>query len=238
MNKYVIVNGLPYLYAENGKAYKVRQDENGLTVGEEAKLEKIPTRTYSDLSIKAKYHGKFDSIAEATEAQVAAPKKAASKRAKAAEEPAVEPIVVKENYVPVDRPEAISDTPDVVDTVAEAEEAAEAVADSPVVNPEAVATTEEIPVEVPVEEVVEPEPEPEVELDGGAIAGIEKALDEIHEKVDAAREAIADAKEAAEDHLIEDMTVAELKAYAEEHGIDLKKARLKAEIVEAIKSAE
>lgn len=244
MSKYVIVNGLPYLYAENGKTYKVRQDEKGLTIGDEVKFDKMPKKTYTDLSIKAKYHGKFDSIAEATEAQVAAPKKAARRKAaepaEIAEEPAVEPIVVKENYVPVDRPEAISDTPDVVDTVAEAEEAAEAVAET-TVNPEAVAISEEIPVEEPVEapvEEVEEPVEPELELDGGAISGIEKALEDIHEKVDAAKEALADAREAAEEHLIEDMTVAELKAYAEEHGIDLKKARLKAEIVDAIKSAE
>lgn len=230
MNKYVIVNGLPYLYAE-GKTYAVRQDENGLTVGGEVKFDKLPARTYSDLSLKAKFHGNFDSIAAAKEAQ---PVKAAKK----ATEPEVEPIVVKEDGVPVDKPEAISDTPDVVDTVAEAEEAAEAIADA---NEEAKGDAPEVveDTEEPVEET-EPveEPAEEVPLDGGAIAGIEKAVEAIHEKVDAAKVAIEEAKEAAEEHLVDDMTVAELKAYAEEHGIDLKKARLKAEIVEAIKSAE
>lgn len=53
MNRFIIVNGLPFLYA-NGKAYKVRWDDKGFTVGAEVELASVPTVTYSELSIKAK----------------------------------------------------------------------------------------------------------------------------------------------------------------------------------------
>ena len=60
MNRFIIVNGLPFLYA-NGKAYKVRWDDKGFTVGAEVKLVSVPTVTYSELSIKAKCRN-LDSI--------------------------------------------------------------------------------------------------------------------------------------------------------------------------------
>lgn len=61
MNRFIIVDGLPYLYADN-KAYAVRWDEKGFTVGDEVKLASIPYPLYSELSIKAKCAGNLDSI--------------------------------------------------------------------------------------------------------------------------------------------------------------------------------
>lgn len=52
MNRFIIVDGLPYLYAE-GKTYTVRWDSKGFTVGPKVKI-KIPKDTYSELSVKAK----------------------------------------------------------------------------------------------------------------------------------------------------------------------------------------
>lgn len=70
MNRFVIVDGLPYLLA-NGKTYSVRWDENGFTVGAEVELASVPTRTYSQLSVLAKCAGHLDSISapEATQEQ-------------------------------------------------------------------------------------------------------------------------------------------------------------------------
>ncbi len=73
MNRFVIVDGLPYLLA-NGKTYKVRWDDKGFTVGAEVKLASVPSVTYCELSIKAKCAGKLDSIGKE------APKKAAKKK--------------------------------------------------------------------------------------------------------------------------------------------------------------
>lgn len=53
MNRFVIVNELPYLLA-HGKTYAVRWDDQGFTVGAEVKLASVPGVTYSELSIKAK----------------------------------------------------------------------------------------------------------------------------------------------------------------------------------------
>ena len=61
MNRFVIVNGLPYLLA-NGKTYAVRWDEKGFTVGAEVKLASVPSVTHSDIAIKAKCRGNLDSI--------------------------------------------------------------------------------------------------------------------------------------------------------------------------------
>lgn len=61
MNRFVIINGLPYLYAK-GKLYAVRWDSKGFTVGAEVK-KKLPSplMTYCDIEIKAKC-AKLDSI--------------------------------------------------------------------------------------------------------------------------------------------------------------------------------
>lgn len=61
MNRFIIVDGLPYLYADN-KTYAVRWDDKGFTVGAEVKLTSVPDVTYSELSILAKCQGRLDSI--------------------------------------------------------------------------------------------------------------------------------------------------------------------------------
>lgn len=61
MNRFIIVDGLPYLYA-NGKAFRVRWNAEGFTVGAEVKLTSVPSVTYPELSIKAKCAGNLDSI--------------------------------------------------------------------------------------------------------------------------------------------------------------------------------
>lgn len=53
MNRYIIVDGKPYLYHE-GNAYGVRFDERGLTVAKEVKFSSVPAVTYSELSVRAK----------------------------------------------------------------------------------------------------------------------------------------------------------------------------------------
>lgn len=76
MNRFVIVNGLPYLYAD-GRTYAVRWDESGFTVGEEVKLKSVPAVTHSELSIKAKCAGNLDSIAAVVKPKTSGRKKAA-----------------------------------------------------------------------------------------------------------------------------------------------------------------
>lgn len=61
MNRFVIVDGLPYLYA-NGKTFAVRWDEEGFTVGAEVELASVPSVTHSELAIKAKCGENLDSI--------------------------------------------------------------------------------------------------------------------------------------------------------------------------------
>lgn len=61
MNRFIIVDGLPYLYA-GGKAYAVRWDEAGFTVGAEVELKTVPAVRYSEVSIKAKCASCLDSI--------------------------------------------------------------------------------------------------------------------------------------------------------------------------------
>ena len=68
MNKFVIVDGLPYLFA-NGKTFAVRWDEAGFTVGAEVELASVPDRTYSELSVKAKCANNLDSIGAIQEDQ-------------------------------------------------------------------------------------------------------------------------------------------------------------------------
>ncbi len=64
MNRFIIHNGLPYLY-DKGNVYAVRWDEKGFTVGKKVKL-KLPAEaiTYSEISIKAKCKN-LDSIGKA-----------------------------------------------------------------------------------------------------------------------------------------------------------------------------
>lgn len=72
MNRFVIVDGLPYLYADDGKTYTVRWDEKGFTVGAEVQLSvPSPFFTFSELSVKAKCAGRLDSIAAVQDEQQA-----------------------------------------------------------------------------------------------------------------------------------------------------------------------
>lgn len=61
MNRFVIVDGLPYL-AAGDKFRAVRWDEKGFTVGAEVELSPAPVGTHSELEIFAKCAGKLDSI--------------------------------------------------------------------------------------------------------------------------------------------------------------------------------
>lgn len=63
MNRFVIVNGLPYLLF-NGKTYSVRWDDEGFTVGEEVKLTSVPDITHSERAIFAQCNGNLNSIVE------------------------------------------------------------------------------------------------------------------------------------------------------------------------------
>ena len=53
MNRFLIIDGLPYLCANN-KAFAVRWDDKGFTIGDEVKLTVIPYPLYSEVEIKAK----------------------------------------------------------------------------------------------------------------------------------------------------------------------------------------
>jgi len=52
MNRFVIVDDLPYLFA-GGKTYAVRWDAEGFTVGTEVKLAFVPTITHGEIAVKA-----------------------------------------------------------------------------------------------------------------------------------------------------------------------------------------
>lgn len=68
MQEFIIIDGLPYLYAD-GKAYAVRWDDEGFTMGGVFR-EDIPPGDViilSELSVKAKCQGRLDSIGSATQ---------------------------------------------------------------------------------------------------------------------------------------------------------------------------
>lgn len=67
MNRFVIVDGMPFLLA-NGKTYAVRWDDKGFTVGAEVKLASVPAVTHSEIAVKAKCSANLDSIGEAPKA--------------------------------------------------------------------------------------------------------------------------------------------------------------------------
>lgn len=82
MNRFIIVDGLPYLYAD-GKAYAVRWVDDVFTMGAEVKLASVPDVVYSELSIKAKCHDCLDSIkAPKVSDEKATVKKTTTKKAK------------------------------------------------------------------------------------------------------------------------------------------------------------
>ncbi|MGN1368437.1 MAG: hypothetical protein ACI4WX_06190 [Aristaeellaceae bacterium] len=61
MNRFVIVDGLPYLLS-HGKTYAVRWDADGFTVGAEIKMASVPDVTHAEDAILAKCTGHLDSI--------------------------------------------------------------------------------------------------------------------------------------------------------------------------------
>lgn len=63
MQEFIIIDGLPYLYAD-GKAYAVRWDDEGFTLGEIFREDISPSDfiMLSELSVKAKCQGRLDSI--------------------------------------------------------------------------------------------------------------------------------------------------------------------------------
>lgn len=87
MNRFIILNGLPYLYdADKKKAFAVRWDEKGFTVGAEIKLKSAPKQTFSELSIKAKCASCLDSIGGADE-----PEETEQEKSKQEESAKIEP---------------------------------------------------------------------------------------------------------------------------------------------------
>lgn len=61
MNRYVIVDGLPYLL-HDGKTYAVKWDENGYTVGAAVKLPAVPDVLHTERAVLAKCAGHLNSI--------------------------------------------------------------------------------------------------------------------------------------------------------------------------------
>lgn len=68
MNRFIIVDGLPFLLA-HGKAYAVRLHDVGFTLGAEVNLASVPRVTYSETSIRAKCAACPDSIGYQQEQQ-------------------------------------------------------------------------------------------------------------------------------------------------------------------------
>lgn len=68
MQEFIIIDGLPYLL-HCGKAYAVRWDDKGFTVGGIVREGISPTDfpILSELSVKAKCHGQLDSIGKEQE---------------------------------------------------------------------------------------------------------------------------------------------------------------------------
>lgn len=73
MQEFIIIDGLPYLYAD-GKAYAVRWDDEGFTLGGIFKEDISPSDfiIFSELSIKAKCQGRLDSIGDTAEPEATA----------------------------------------------------------------------------------------------------------------------------------------------------------------------
>lgn len=85
MQRFIIIDGLPYLYAD-GKAYAVRWDDKGFTLGGVFRENISPADfiMLSELSIKAKCQGRLDSIgkSESEPKTVDAPKPKRGRKAK------------------------------------------------------------------------------------------------------------------------------------------------------------
>lgn len=66
MNRFIIVDGLPFLLA-HGKVYAVCLHQVGFTLGAEVNLASVPAVTYSETSIRAKCAAHPDSISQQQE---------------------------------------------------------------------------------------------------------------------------------------------------------------------------
>lgn len=53
MNRFIILDGLPYLYSE-GCVFAVKWDDNGFTVGKQINKKVSPSALYGEREIKAK----------------------------------------------------------------------------------------------------------------------------------------------------------------------------------------
>ena len=74
MQEFIIIDGLPYLL-HDGKAFAVRWDDEGFTLGEVFKEDISPSDfiTLSELSVKAKCQGRLDSIGTVDEKETVEP---------------------------------------------------------------------------------------------------------------------------------------------------------------------
>lgn len=217
MNKYVLVDGKPYLWAD-GRAYAVRRNKDGFKVGNAVELPEIPTRTYSELSINAKFRDGFDSIGEET---VDTPDEADTFEA------------VPDNVIGVAGIAGDADADDIV-IVRDGKD---------LVVPDEADTF--APDEMTVAELKDYAVEHGIELNGVTVrADIINAIYEaqnegtVTAQGEPVQNEITEAEAAPRDVDFEEMTVAELKDYAKEHDINLTGARAKADIVGAIKASE
>lgn len=231
MNKYVLVDGKPYLWAD-GRAYAVRRNKDGFKVGNAVELPEIPTRTYSEMSINAKFTDGFDSIGEDA---VVTPDEADTFNA--VPENVVsgtgdvgggDIVIVRDGPDLIIPDEAAVFTPDEM-TVAELRE----YATEHGIDLHGATVRAEI-IDTIYEAQNAQDGADSNSGDGTIEQGGETATPQSEPEQDENTKAEAEQGEVAIDY----MTVAELKDYAAAHNINLTGVRAKADIVEAIKAAE
>lgn len=81
MQEFIIIDGLPYLYAD-GKAYAVRWDDEGFTLGDVFCKDISPDDfiMLSELSAKAQCQGRLDSIGKTPDSDADKPKRGKKKK--------------------------------------------------------------------------------------------------------------------------------------------------------------
>lgn len=223
MNKYVLVEGKPYLWAD-GRAYAVRRNKDGFKVGNAVELPEIPTRTYSEMSINAKFRDGFDSIGEDA---VLTPDEADTFNAVpenviggTGDAEAEDIVIVRDGPDLIIPNEAALFTPDEM-TVAELKEYA---AEHGINLNGATVRDEIIGAIYDAQNVQDGS---ETEQGEGTIAAQNESEQDENTKAETEQGEVA----------IDYMTVAELRDYAAAHNINLTGVRAKADIVEAIKAA-
>lgn len=80
MNRFVIVDGFPYLF-KDGKTYAVKWDDQGFTVGAAVKLPAVPNVLHTERAVLAKCASHLNSI---DKGEPKTKKTAAAKKTKAA----------------------------------------------------------------------------------------------------------------------------------------------------------